>query len=207
MAKTKRKNKRYRRNKNTTRQSNHLFQLPIPPKPISDAEYKQTHGLTGEEDTIKAIMKTEDAQIDTETQLDIQKHLLHTNGLYITEVINPPDNNAIPEETKQFFSKIGKTKLYLYRFSKQKDINPLLRIIDQRHMSQYRVGFSKQKLITETKEDKRYGPIYNYLLSGKMPKKQSDTESNLATADNYFIYDDALFYYEMVSDDTDMTYK
>ena len=193
--------------KTQARQSNYLFQLPIPEKPISNAEYEQTHGITGEEDTIKAIMKTDEAQIDTETQLDIEKHLLQTNGLYIKEVINQPDENAITEETQQLFSKIGKAKLYSYRFSKQKDINPLLRIIDQRHLSQYKVGFSKQKLTTETKEDRRYGPIYNYLLSGKMPKKQLDTENILATADNYFIYDDALFYYEMVSDNTDMSYK
>ena len=187
--------------------SNYLFQIPTLPARISDAEYDQTHGLTGEEDTIRAITNTDHAQIDTETQLDIQKHLLQTNGLYIQDVINQPDNDAIAEETRQLFNKIGKAKIYSYRFSKQTDINPLLRIIDQRHMSEYRVGFTKQKLVTETRADIRFGPIYNYLLSGKLPKQQSVTENILATADNYFIYDDALFYYEIVSEDTDMTYK
>ena len=181
----------------------------IIPAPIQkdEAEFNEEQGITQEEDTIKAITDREDVEVSTEEQLDIEKHLLPTSGLFVEEIVNPPKDDSLTPEAKQLFTKAGKAKLYSYRFSKQADINPLLRIIDQRHMSKYRVGFTQQRIIEETKQDDRLGPIYNYLLSGKVPHRAADMERVLASVDSYFLYDNVLFHYELINDGDDMTYK
>ena len=176
-------------------------------KSAEDRDYEEENGISQEEDTIKAITDTEEAIVDTETQLDIEKHLWPTSGVFVTESVDPPKDGELSSEAKQIFEKRNKSKIYSYRFSKQKDLDPLIRIIDQRHMSQYRVGFTKQRLSEETKKDDRLGPIFEYLLSGKVPHKRADLERMLASVDNYFIYDDALFYYELISDGEDMHYR
>ena len=177
------------------------------PQPINQDLFNEEQGITQEEDTIRAISGTDELTIKPEIQLDIEKHLIPTSGTYITESIDPPNNDCFSKETQQLFDKISKSKLFNYRFSKQADIDPLLRVIDQRHLSQYRVGFTKQKLTEETKQDERLGPIYNYLLCGKAPRKPAEMSRVMSSVDNYFIYDDALFFYESANDEKDIVYR
>lgn len=182
-----------------------LFAATRPKEIIAD--FDETNAITSEEDTIHAITGIDDVAIDPETKLDIEKHLFSTDGLVVTDVVDPPSNDALTEAAKPLFDKARKGKKFSYRFSKQADIDPLLRVIDQRHLSQYRVGFSKQRLIDEIGKDARYGPIHAYLVSGKLPTKPGMANSVISASNFYFVLEDALFHYELTNDLKDMHYK
>ena len=111
----------------------HPFIVPLPTSK-DESEINEEQGITQEEDTIKAITNSEEVELTPENQLDMEKHLLPTSGIFVTNVIDPPNDESLTQEARQIFNKAGKAKIYSYRFSKQSDINPLLRIIDQRHM-------------------------------------------------------------------------
>ena len=108
-----------------------------------------------------------------------------------TEEIYVPDSNETrPKSMAPLFSDVQHIK---YKFPKQREIDPLLKIIKDRAISDFNINVKQKELKLEQRKDASYRDIIRYLSCDLLPSDKKSAKSIMHRAEDYTLVDDILF--------------
>ena len=108
----------------------------------------------------------------------------------IEEIYVPDSLEHRPKETHPLFKEVKRIR---YRFPKQKDIDPLLKIIKNRALSDFNVSTTQKELKLEQRKDPTYKDIIQYLACDMLPNDKASARNIMHRAEEYALVEDILF--------------
>ena len=108
----------------------------------------------------------------------------------VEEIYVPDSLEHRPRERHPLFKDVKRIK---YRFPKQRDIDPLLRIIKNRAISDFNVSTTQKELKLEQRKDPSYKDIIQYLACDMLPKDKLSARNIMHRAEEYALVEDILF--------------
>ena len=77
--------------------------------------------------------------------------------------------------------------------TKQKDLDPLLKIIQQRSLENYHLNVETKELLNRQMEDGHYKDIYKFIKYGKVPTTKQEAARVAHLSEEYIVYRDVLY--------------
>ena len=141
----------------------------------------------GNERRHKGIGQTAKDIIDSERgNDDIDLDILPT----VEEIYVPDSVEHRPRESQPLFKDVQKIR---YRFPKQREIDPLLKIIKNRAISDFNINTTQQELKLEQRKDPQFKDIIQYLACDILPKDKKSARNIINRAEEYSLVDNVLF--------------
>ena len=106
------------------------------------------------------------------------------------EIYVPDSVDNRPKAIAPLFSNVQNIK---YKFPKQREIDPLLKIIKDRAISDFNINVDQQKLKLEQRKDQTYRDIIRYLSCDMLPTDKKSAKAVIHRSEDYTLVDDILF--------------
>ena len=143
--------------------------------------------IENERNNHKGLGQTPKDIIDSERgQNDIDLDILPT----LEEIYVPDSLDHRPKEMNQLFKDVKRIR---YRFPKQREIDPLIKVIKDRAISDFNTSITQQELKLEQRKDPNYKDIIQYLACDVLPHDKKSARNTMHRAEEYTLVDDILF--------------
>ena len=139
---------------------------------------------------VRTVIAEETHESNPRVEIEQARMLDCIEGDEITE--NVEFNQELEPELHPLLKKPGKLGV-TYHLTKQKDLDPLLKIIQQRSLENYNLNVETKELINRQMEDGHYKDIYKYIKYGKVPATKQEAARVSHLSEEYIVYRDVLY--------------
>ena len=142
----------------------------------------------------------------------IQRELnTHNNNITssLEEVHELPDRDAIFKfgYTKPLFDTEKFSKAIVQKITHQREIDPIIKMIKERAMTNYNLNFTNEALKQQQRSDPYFKHIYKYLSDGSLPSNKKELKLVTKYAEDFFLYNEILFKYSIHPTTSLLQYK